>query len=160
MNLVPLLLLTLAQTVPHTEVTSLNGQALSFPRPGSEKPLLIVLSFSHKGGDDVSNWYKYVKEDPRLDYYELADFQGVPSLIMKMILHGMRRSVKEPERSHLAPFYSNEDQWKQLAHFEDPAVAYVLLAKAKGEVIWQTRGPATDAGAADLKAALKKLLAK
>ena len=158
MILVSLLLLTVAQTVPQTEVTSLDGKTLSFPAAGSEKPLLIVLSFSHKATDDVSNWYKHIKEDSRVDYYELADFQGVPSLIMKMILHGMRRSVKEPERSHFAPFYANEDHWKQLAHFDDPNIAYVLLANAKGEVVWQNHGPASDAGVSALQAAMKLYL--
>jgi hypothetical protein len=139
-----------AQTIPRTELVSLDGQPIVFPKPGSEKPLLIVLSFSHKGSDDVSNWYKYFKDDARFDYYELADFQGVPSFVMKMILHGMRRSVKEPERSHMAPFYTNEDQWKALVHFDDPNVAYVLLANAKGEVLKQVRGPATSAAAINL----------
>ena len=150
-----------AHFVPRTEATTLDGTRVVFPNDNG-KPLLIVLSFSHKGSNDLTSWNKHFKvsyeTDPRVDYFELADFQGVPSFVMKMILHGMRRSVHEPERSHFAPFYSKEDEWKKITGYKDSNVAYLALADAKGEVMWQSSGPATDAKASDLEKAITKLL--
>lgn len=96
--------------------------------------------------------------DPRIDYYELTDFQGVPSFVMKMILHGMRRSVKEPERSHFAPLYTNENDWEKLVDYKASNIAYLVLADPGGQVVWQTHGPAGDAKAANLEAAVTKLV--
>ena len=150
-----------AQQIPHTDVTTLSNTHIVLPAPGSRKPILIVIAFSHTGGNDSGAWNKrfqplYTK-DSRFDYLELADFQGVPSFIMKMILHGMRRSVQEPEKSHLAPFYATEDDWKTLVGAHDKDVAYVLLADASGHVVLQTHGPATDSKVAEVAAALAKL---
>jgi hypothetical protein len=135
---------------------------VTFPNAGSEKPLVLILGFSHESSNDVTNWNKHFKvpyaTDGRVDFYELADFQGVPSLVMKMILHGMRRSIQEPERSHFAPFYSDEDQWKKLVNFDNANISYIVLANAKGQVIWRAHGPASDQSAAELESALVKLL--
>ncbi len=151
-----------AQQIPHTEAKSLTNQPIVVPVPGATKPLVVIIAFSAKGGDDSGAWNKAFhtryETDPRIDYVELADFQGVPSFFMGMILHGMRRSVQEPERSHLAPFFSQEDTWKKVVSFKDPKVAYVLLADPSGHVVWQTTGPASEEKVAALETAILDLL--
>ena len=152
------------QTIPRTEFTTLTGQSVSLPKVGSKKPLLLMLSFSHKASNDAAKWNTSFKvpyaSDRRVEYYELADFQGVPPFVMRMILHGMRRSLHEPERSHFAPFYADEDKWKKLVGFDDPDIAYLVLANDKGDVLWQKHGPASEAKAAELENALTKALLK
>lgn len=147
-----------AQQIPHTEATALTGAPIVVPVPSGTKPLLVLIAFSHKGGDEIAAWNKKFKTvyetDPRIDYVELADFEGVPSFIMTMILHGMRRSVHEPESSHLAPFFSQDDAWKKLVAFKDSSIAYVVLADPTGHVLWQTTGPPTDEKAAELETAV------
>ena len=150
-----------SQAIPRGQYTTLTDQQISIPKPSGEKPLLLILSFSHQGGDDVDRWTKRSKpryaQDERVDFYILADFQGVPSLILKMIMHGLRRSVPEPERSHFAPFYADENLWKKLVGFDDPKIAYVVLANPNGSVVWQTRGPSSDALTVEVENAIVKL---
>ena len=152
----------ISQQLPKTQLTTLDGVRLVIPREASPKPILLLLTFSHKGADDVAAWNKQFQvsytSDQRIDYYELSDFQGVPPFVMKMILHGMRRSVKEPERSHSAPFYKQEENWKTLVGFGDPKLGYLLLADGGGHVILRIPGPATEEKAARLEAAILKLL--
>jgi len=147
--------------IPHIDVTTLDNGHVVLPAPGSTKPILIVIAFSAKGGDDSGAWNKRFQpvytRDSRFDYLELADFQGVPSFIMKMILHGMRRSVQEPEKSHLAPFYTAEGDWKTLVGANDKNIAYVLVTDPSGHIVFQTHGPATDAKATQVLAALAKI---
>jgi hypothetical protein len=150
-----------AQQIPHIDVTTLDNGHVVLPAPGSKKPMIIVIAFSARGGDDSGAWNKrfqplYTK-DSRFDYLELADFQGIPSFIMKMIMHGMRRAVHEPEKSHLAPFYSAEGTWTALVGASNRYVAYVLVADSSGHVVFQTHGPATDAKTAAVQVALAKL---
>jgi len=154
----------LSQQIPRTEFTTLTGTKGAVPREGGAKPLVILISFSHKGADDLTAWNKLFKSryegDPRVDYFELADFEGVPSLVMKMILHGMKRSVPEVERPHFAPFYTHDGEWKKLVSFENPQVTYVIVADSAGRVLWQTHGPASEAGVSDLENAIMKLTSK
>jgi hypothetical protein len=149
-----------SQQIPQTDVTTLTGTHVVLPKEAKGKPLLLLLTFSHKGSDDLAAWNKRFKvsyaTDPRIYYLELSDFQGVPPFVMKMILHGLRRSVHEPERSHFAPFYTQEEAWKTLVNYSDPKISYLILAEGSGHVVWQTRGPASDGKAAELEAAIVK----
>ena len=88
---------TVSRRTPLNEAMALDGSTLAFPRPQSQKPLLVVVGFSHKSSEDFqaveSAGAFAISDDPRIDYYELADLQGVPSFVRGMILHGMRREV-------------------------------------------------------------------
>ena len=88
-----------AQVIPGTHAKALDGSAVSFPRSDSPKPLLLIIGFSHKSDKQCESWSKRLKaaymNEPRMAYYELADFQGVPSFVMWMVLHGVRREVPE-----------------------------------------------------------------
>lgn len=149
-----------AQQIPHIDVTTLSNGHVVLPAPGSSKPILVVVAFSSKGGDDNAAWDKrfqpiYTK-DARFDCIELADLQGVPAFIAKMIVNGMRHSAHEPGKSHLAPFFGVGD-WKTLVGERDKNIGYVLVADPSGHIVFQTHGPATDAKAAEALAAIKKL---
>ena len=153
-----------AQQIPALQVTTLDKSQITLPLPGSTKPLLILVAFSRKGGDDTAAWNKHFRAnyetDPRIDYIELADLERIPSVVLAMILHGMRRSVQEPERSRLAPLFSQGELWKRLVAEGDPNIAYVVVADPAGHVVWQTKGPASDDKAKALEAAILQLEAR
>ena len=110
--------LSRAQGVPPTQAKTLNGTAVSFPGVDSRKSLLLLIGFSHESSKQCDKWNRRLKpaywSESRVDYYQVADFQGVPSLVMRMILHGMRREVPKDEQSRFVLLYSNEDKWKKL----------------------------------------------
>ena len=64
------------------EVTTLTNRHVVLPVPAGSRPLLVLVTFSHKGSDDAAAWNKLVRfryeTDPRVDYCEPADFEGVP----------------------------------------------------------------------------------
>lgn len=150
-----------AQSIPPVDTKTLDGVSVVLPAEGHTKPILLLLGFSHKSDDDFKKWAEQARKpyvsDSRIDYYELIDLQGVPSLVNKMILHGMRRDVKEPRRSHFAPFYQHDADWKKLVKFDDPNIAYAVLADAQGHVVWQGKGPATEAKALELESVIARL---
>ncbi len=95
-------------------------------------------------------------DDPGVAYYELADFQGVPSFVMRMILHGIRRQTPKDEWPHFVPLYSDEDKWKKLVGFTAPENAYVVVADAGGNLLWQAHGEPTEGSIAELRAVIAK----
>jgi hypothetical protein len=151
----------LAQSVPSTTATALDGSAVTFPRSQSQKPLLVVVGFSHKSSGDFKAWNQRVLSpylnDRRIDYYELADLQGVPSFVRSMILHGMRREIPEAQHSHFAPFTAGEADWKKAVGYSASNNTYLILADASGHIVWQTSGVPGDEKVAALKQALARL---
>ena len=93
--------------------------------------------------------------NPKVAYYEMADFQGMPSVMMWMISHGLHRKIPKDEQSYFVTFFHHEDEWKKLAGYSTPADAYLIVATADGRVLWQTHGPQTDANYAELQHALQ-----
>lgn len=152
----------LAQNVPSTTAQALDGSAVVFPKPGSQKPLLVVVGFSHKSSEDFRRWNQRALSpyltDPRIDYYELADLQGVPSFVRAMVLHGMRRDVPKAQHSHFAPLTAGEDEWKKTVGYSPPQITYLILAEPSGRVVWQTSGSPDDGKVTAFKQALARLI--
>jgi hypothetical protein len=120
------------------------------------------VGFSRKSSGDFKAWNQRALSpyltDPRVDYYEVAELQGAPSLIRSMIVHGMRADVPKTEHSHFAPITSGEDEWKKTVGYSASKDTYLILAEPSGHIVWQTSGLPDDAKVAALKQALAKLL--
>ncbi len=152
---------SLAQQIPTTQAPTLDGTIVSFPHEASGRPLLFVIGFSRKSNDQVEEWNKrlsplYLKS-PHVFYYQVADLTGAPSFTIKMILHSMRKQVPVEEQSHYVLIENNDDKWKNLVNYSDADDAYIVLTNPSGHVLWQARGPVTDAQISALQAELAKL---
>jgi hypothetical protein len=159
--LVGLALPATAEQLPRTQTKTLDGKEVVFPKNVNGKPLVLLVGFSHKSSGDLTEWNRLCTQrywtDMRLEYYELADLQGLPFLVKPMVLHGIRRAVPAGERSHFAPFYESEVEWKQLMQYSDPENIYVVVADATGKVAWKTKGPATSGKCKDLLDAVDRV---
>lgn len=147
-----------AQQVPATRAEALDKSVVTFPQSNSAKPLLLLIGFSHKSQKQCNLWNARLKPayliDTQVAYYELADFQGVPSLVMAMILHGMRREIPRDEHAHFVLLQSDEAKWKALVNYSAPDDAYLIVADPSGRVLWQTNGALTDQKYSELHTAL------
>lgn len=95
-----------------TRAEALYKSVIAFPQSNNGRPLILLISFSHKGEKERDSWNQRLKpdymHDSTVDYYELADFEGVPSWVMRFILHSMRRKVPKDGLAHFVGFYSGE----------------------------------------------------
>jgi hypothetical protein len=153
---------TRSQQIPATQAKAIDGSSVSFPDASSGKPLLLLVGFSHQSSGRCQAWDKRLApiylDDSRILYFQAADFQGVPSLVMKMILHGMKKEIPANEHSRFVLLQSNEDEWKSAAKFSAPDDAYLILTNPAGHIVWQTHGEVTDEQFAALQAAIKTQL--
>ncbi len=153
-----------AQQVPLTHSTALDKSVVTFPQGDSGEPLLLLIGFSHKSEKQCDSWNERLKpaylSESRVTYYELADFQGVPSFVMGLILHGLRRKIPKDEHSHFVPLYSNEAEWKKLVGYVASEDAYLLVADAGGHVLWQAHGSPTELKFSQLQTAIAKQVSK
>ena len=154
---------TNAQSIPPIKAKTLADTDIVLPQPGGTQILILVLGFSHKGGEVCTPWGKRLSADFRSDthvtYYQLPVLQGAPSFVRPMILRGMRKDMPAEQQSHFIPILDHEDEWKRLVNFSATDDCYILLTDHQGHVAWQTHGPLTDASYDTLKSGLSKLLA-
>lgn len=153
-----------AQVVPVTRAQALDKSVVTFPRNEGGKTLILVISFSRKGQKECDSWNHRLKpsymQDSNVEYYEMADFEGVPPFVMRFILHGMRREVPKDEHSHFVPFLSSESDWKKLVNYSQPKDAYVVVADASGRVLWQAHGAPNDEEYSELQTVVAKQILK
>ena len=152
--------LSRAQQIPGTQAKTLDGGSVSFPDAASGKPLLIVVGFSHASSEPCKAWNKRLSplyaNDNRILYYEAAELQSVPALVLKMVVHGMKKDIPASDQSRFVILQTNEERWKSAAQFSAPNDAYVLLSDPGGHVVWHTHGTVTDEQVAALQIAIKK----
>ena len=152
-----------AQSIPPIKAKTLADTDIVLPQPGGTQIVILVLGFSHKGGEKCAPWGKRLSTDfqseAHVTYYQLPVLQSAPSFVRPMILRGMRKDLPAEQQAHFIPILDHEDEWKKLVNFSAPDDAYILLTDPRGHVAWQTHGPLTDTSYEALKSALSKLLA-
>jgi hypothetical protein len=67
--------------------------------------------------------------------------------------------VPGAEEPHFLPTFSDEAEWRKVAHYANADDAYVLVVDGEGRVRWQTSGKVTDAGFETLKEQVETLRA-
>ncbi len=90
----------------------------------------------------------------------MAELQSAPSFVRGMILHGMRKDVPTAQHSRFVALYDHEADWKKAVNFSTPDDPYILIADPSGRIVWQTHGAMSEAGYAELKAAVAKFATK
>ena len=148
-----------AQQIPDTQTKALDGSSVHVPDASSGKPLLFVIGFSHQSSDPCGAWNKRISplylNDSSILYYEAADLQNVPSLVLRMVLHGMKKDIPANQHSRFLILQSNDAEWKNAVKFSAPNDAYILLTNPAGHIVWQTHGAVTDEQFSALQAAVK-----
>lgn len=149
-------------TIPAVKAKALDNSEATLPPEGGQRPLILVVGFSRKGGQMCTVWGKRVaadfRTDSRVNYFQIPVLEEAPSFIRPMILHGMRKDTSPEVLSHTIPVYQQEAEWKKAVNFSTPDDAYVLLTDAQGHVVWRTHGAWSDSLYGALKSELNKLI--
>jgi hypothetical protein len=153
-----------AQTIPSVKAKALDDSEVTLPKPTSQQIQILILGFSKKSGEVCMPWGKHISGelllDPRVNYYQMPQLEGVPRLVKPMILHSMRGELTPQQQAHLVPLFDKQDEWKKLVNFSAPDDAYIILTNPDGHVVWQDHGSFSDATFAELKKAVANLLEK
>jgi len=148
-----------AERIPVARGTTLAGDAVTLPDALNGNAGVLVVGFSKASQGAVTAWGRRLAKDYResqsVPYFEVAMLESAPRLLRGMIVHEMRSSVPEAERSHFLTLTEGEAAWRAVAHYGKPDDAYVLLVDGSGVVRWQMEGDATDTAYAALKLGLE-----
>jgi ATP10 protein len=134
---------------PRVEGENLLGQKTTLPDAAAGHPTVVVIGFTRASQNQTKSWAASVRED--LSTYSVAVLEDAPRLVRGMTVRGMKSGVPEDQREHFVVIYRNEKELKQVAGFDNPDDAYVLLLDKDGAIHWRFHGAVTDAAIEELR---------
>lgn len=147
--------------LPNSRATTFTGQDIAFPQILAGRPAVLVLSFSKKGGAAARQWNEHLGRElgghPAVAYYNLPVLARVPSLVRRIVVSSIKKSIPERDHGHFAAILDHENDWKTLAGYAAPDEAYVVLIARDGQVAWRAHGAYDDASARELTGKIKAL---
>lgn len=156
--------LAIAQSIPAVKTKALDDSEVVLPGAGGQQILILVIGFSHKGGDLCGAWGKHISADyqqnPRVNHYQMAQLQDAPPFIRGMIVRGIKKQTAPADLPHFVPLYDRGAEWKKAVNFSAPDDPYVIIADSEGRIVWQAHGAFSDSVYADLKKVMAGQLEK
>lgn len=135
------------QVIPQVNAQSLNGKSVSLPNDFAGKAAILIVGFSHAGGDQCGPFARRLEKETEVSQgsvtvYQIAVLESAPRLVRPMIMHGMRNAVPKDEQDRFLPLFHAEKEWKQVARFSPAAEdhAYLLVVGPDGSVRWTGDG--------------------
>ena len=135
--------------IPPVHGTTFADVKVDLPQALQGKVGIFVIGFSQDSRDAVTTWGKKLATDfydsPNVAYYEMPVLASVPRLLRGFVQGRIKASVSDRGKPHFLPITENEPAWRNLVHYSDPNLPYILVVDEQGTVRWQTQGPLTDA---------------
>jgi len=150
-----------SERVPVTHGTKLAGTQVTLPGDLRGRVGVLVLGFSKSSGDVSKGWGQRLAanytDSSGVMFYEMPVLESVPKVIRGVVVKSIKSGVPEAQQQHFVLLFSDEAEWKRVAHYANADDAYVLVVDGDGVVRWQTSGRVTDAGFAALKEQVGRL---
>lgn len=152
-------------TIPVTQATALNDQAVSLPKDLAKVPVtVLILGFGRQSKDATTAWEKPVRlqlaRPGQVGFYDMAMLAEVPGFVRPMVLRSVRHAVPDVLKPNFLPLTTDEAAWKEAAGYADaaPQAAYIMVVDSQGVVHWSSHEPYSDAGWRALNSAVEQLL--
>lgn len=142
------------ETLPVLPVQTLSGHALSIPRD-LHAPTIFIIGFTRKSREQTEAWAHRLRADKvtplRVSLRDVIVLEDVPGLFRGFVIKQLQANIPLNLHEEILIVTHAADLWKRSAGFTSEDDAYLLLADAKGTVIWRMHGAVSDAGYAALQ---------
>jgi hypothetical protein len=130
------------RSIPNIEGETLSGKKASLPRDLGSKPALLIIGFTHASQAQTKAWGLRVRD--RFPTWSIAVLEDVPHLVRGMVSHSIKSGIPKEQYDKFLLVYHGEKDLKQVAGFDHPDDAYLLVIDSAGAVRWSFHGPVTD----------------
>lgn len=144
--------------MPVLKVDSLSGKEFTLPSDLAVGPSLFIIGFSKASRDQTEEWSRRLRTDfpaDELSFYNVSILEDAPRFLRPMILRGIKKSVPESHHERFLVVKKQSQEWKKLASYGEPDIAYLVLLNNSHQVIWRFQGPANDSSVQELKKQLE-----
>ena len=131
------------RSIPNIEGETLSGKKPTLSRDVGSEPTLLIIGFTHGSQAQTKAWSLRVRD--RFPTWSIAVLEDVPRLMRGMVSHSIKSSIRKEQYDRFLLVYHGEQELKQVAGFDRPDDAYLLVIDRAGAVRWSFHGPVTDA---------------
>jgi hypothetical protein len=146
-------------TLPVLSVQTLSGHALSIPGD-LHAPTIFIIGFTKKSRDQTEAWAHRLRADKvtplRISLKDVIVLEDVPGLFRGFVIKQLQTSIPRSLHDEILVVTQGADLWKRSAGFTSEDDAYLLLADAKGAIVWRMHGAVSDAGYAALQQSIAR----
>lgn len=139
---------------------TLGDRPLMLPRSSTNKPTVLVFSFSRLAGKDARLWNEHLATDfqDTVSAYGVVQLESVPKILRRVAISGIKSSMTASVQNRTIVLYRDERLWRQRLSVEDEKRSYVVLLDQYGRVSWMSSGAFSIGAFGMLKATLAVLL--
>ncbi len=168
--LMPALLLQAAQSSPTSlqvgavfptfSGRTITDHSLTLPETASEKPTILVFSFSRTAGKDARMWNEHLAKDfpDNVSAYGVIQLESAPKIFRRLAISGIKSSMPVAVQNRTIVLYRDDQLWRQRLGVKNEGRAYVVLLDRSGTIRWISSGGFSDSTYGVLKAKLAELL--
>ncbi|MHB1938026.1 MAG: hypothetical protein ACYCOR_15760 [Acidobacteriaceae bacterium] len=126
----------------------------------SNKPAVLVFSFSRAAGNDARKWSDRLATDFRctISAYGIIQLESEPKIFRRLAVAGIKTSMPVSVQNRTIVLYRDEEAWKQQLAVTDASRAYVVAIDQAGTIRWVNSSSFSDASYRSLKNELETLL--
>jgi hypothetical protein len=135
---------------------TVSDRPLTLPGSSSEKPTVLVFSFSRTAGKDARLWNEHLAKDflHNVSAYGVIQLESAPKVFRRLAISGIKSSMPLAVQDRTIVLYRDEQLWKQRLAVKDESRAYLVLLDPSGTIRWINSGAFSDARYGVLKTKL------
>lgn len=145
---------------PKLSGQTITGRAVSLSGATTDKPIVLVFSFSRTASKDAQQWNdRLAKDFPNTIYaFGVIQLESAPKILRRLAVSGIKSSMPVSAQNRAIVLYRDEELWKQRLAVTDESRAYVVALDQPGTIYWLNSGVFSDAAYATLKNKIETLL--
>jgi hypothetical protein len=141
---------------------TITDHSLTLPASSTEKPTVLVFSFSRTAGKDARLWSEHLAKDfpDTVSAYGVIQLESAPKLLRRLAISGIKSSMSVPVQNRTIVLYRDDQLWKQRLGVKDESRAYAVLLDRSGTICWMNSGAFSQDTYGSLRAKLGAQLRK
>jgi hypothetical protein len=147
--------LEIGEFLPPIKGETLAGELLELPAASKGKVMLVVFSFTKKGGSFARQWIeRFEKEfgsNSGARCYGVMFLQGVPRLLRGLVSSGIKKGIPKNKYPNFLRVYKDEKLWKDWLQVIKEDNPYVVLLDGAGKILWLTSDQFSESLFSELK---------
>lgn len=148
---------------PTVNGVNLEGRPFQLPEDLEGEWNILVLAFWREHQDDVDTWIPLLREIaatyPTIRYYELPILWRMNPVRRFLLDQGMRMGIPDRQtRETTITLYLIKERFRAALDIENEQEIALLLVNRAGEIAWSGRGPVSGTTAAQLSAAVRRVV--
>jgi hypothetical protein len=153
-------LLQVGGVFPTFSGRTITDHSLTLPETATEKPTVLVFSFSRTAGKDARMWNEHLAKDfpDNVSAYGVIQLESAPKIFRRLAISGIKSSMPVAVQNRTIVLYRDDQLWRQRLGVKNEGRAYVVMLDRSGTIRWINSDRFSDSTYGGLREKLAGLL--